>query len=75
MHLGLGLELHCIAAHSFAIWSECSGLGLGLDSTLGLGLECALLHCDLIRRDCDVDAIDVIDLDVAIELLMPYTWI
>ena len=42
---------------------------------LGLGLECALLHCDLIRRDCDVDAIDVIDLDVAIELLMPYTWI
>ncbi len=45
--------------------------GLGL----GLGLECALLHCDLIRRDCDVDAIDVIDLDVAIELLMPYTWI
>ena len=42
---------------------------------VGLGLECALLHCDLIRRDCDVDAIDVIDLDVAIELLMPYTWI
>ena len=43
--------------------------------TLGLALECALLHCDLIRTDCDVDAIDAIDLDVAIELLMPYTWI